>query len=329
MTAVTATKFGIGVPLLTEEADPAAKKGKAVWTAIGVVAISLWSTSFAASRIVARSLGQITATGVCFTLGGLIATIVYAARGQIPGMLRNPCGYYLRCGIAFVMYPTFLYIAFHFAHNDVEVVTLTAVNYLWPLMMSILTVLVMKKQANCGLLTLGLVGAIYSILLVNIRDSVPMTQLVASFGKMWQATLYSGAAAYCWASYSVYAAYYSETHKTNTCVPLFTVVGGVVLFSVRYIPGFEEEAPGPFDTEFYAAMAYMILIPVVGCRFAWDYACSRGNIVILTSFAYLTPILATFWNVTLLGVQFQENMAFGSMGLAAAALAARFAIKSD
>merc|ERR1719217_1017023 len=114
------TKKPIRQPLLfeDEEEEAAAQRKRAVWTAIGVVAISLWSTSFAAARILARSLGQITSTGICFATGGFAATLIYAARGQIPAMMRNPAGYYLRCGTAFVFYPICLYIAFHFARND-------------------------------------------------------------------------------------------------------------------------------------------------------------------------------------------------------------------
>merc|ERR1712003_366442 len=108
---------------------------------------------------------------------------------------------------------------------------------------------------------------------------------------------------------------------------LFTVASGLANLGVRCLPEFHEEAPGPFDIWLFLPMAYLTLVPILGCRFAWDYACSNGNILCLTSCAYFMPVLAMLWNVVLLGVAFTENMIYGSMGLAVAALSAKLAFR--
>eukprot|EP00929_Paragymnodinium_shiwhaense_P092340 TRINITY_DN5220_c0_g1_i1.p1 TRINITY_DN5220_c0_g1~~TRINITY_DN5220_c0_g1_i1.p1 ORF type:complete len:329 (+),score=40.72 TRINITY_DN5220_c0_g1_i1:51-1037(+) len=313
-------------PLLDED-DSTTLRRRAIATGIGIAAISMWSSSIAAARLAAKCVGAITSMGICNTIGGMLAIALYAVNGKLPGMLRNPWSYYLHCGVPFVLYQVFLFIAFHYAQDDMDIVTLTAVNYLWPLLMSLLTVVIMKKEANMGMLVLTGMMAIYCILLVNLPDAMPMTEMLLSFQHIIQATGWAAAGAYCWACYSINAAYFSEHHQTQTAVPLFTFASGIANLCITRIPEFHEEANGPFDYEFMLPMMYLTLVPILGCRFAWDYACSNGNILFLTSCAYFMPVLAMLWNIVLLGVTFTENVAFGSFGLALAALAAKLAFR--
>eukprot|EP00929_Paragymnodinium_shiwhaense_P034671 TRINITY_DN18835_c0_g1_i3.p1 TRINITY_DN18835_c0_g1~~TRINITY_DN18835_c0_g1_i3.p1 ORF type:complete len:146 (-),score=13.14 TRINITY_DN18835_c0_g1_i3:542-979(-) len=144
---------------------------------------------------------------------------------------------------------------------------------------------------------------------------------------MWQASIWCCASAFSWALYSVNAAYWSREFQTKTAAPLFTIACGVCLLGLRSVPAFAEPMTGPLDADLFVNMLYSTLVLVVGCKIAWDYACSRGNIIVITCAAYFGPILATFWNVTLLGVDFQDNMAYGSMGIALAAVAAKYSLR--
>merc|ERR1712194_297277 len=54
------------------------------------------------------------------------------------------------------------------------------------------------------------------------------------------------------------------------------------------------------DTSFLAALCWMVLFPMVSCRFMWDAACRHGYMSVVTTFAYLNAFLATVVNIAVL-----------------------------
>eukprot|EP00927_Polykrikos_kofoidii_P021829 TRINITY_DN20557_c2_g1_i1.p1 TRINITY_DN20557_c2_g1~~TRINITY_DN20557_c2_g1_i1.p1 ORF type:complete len:400 (-),score=32.39 TRINITY_DN20557_c2_g1_i1:249-1385(-) len=304
--------------------SPRSARSTKVWTIVGVCAISFWSTTFAASRVVSEALGALTSMGICFFVGGVVSTLIYGAFGRVGGMFQCPLAYYLQCGVPCIMYPVLLYSGFHFVVKNEEVITLTVLNYLWPQLMSIMTILTFGNRWRMSLL-FGLTLALCSILLVNLKPGMSVYELLGSFVTIWAGGSCATAGAFCWAFYSVRASYWAALYPNlQTAVPVFTMASGLGLLLIRVFV--DEHHPGPFDLTFWASMIYVTVVPSCVCRFAWDYACSWGNLLVLTSFAYLTPFLATMWNIVLLGLDWNANAILGSFGLAIAAIITKLSI---
>jgi len=261
---------------------------------------------------------------MAYFIGGASACCIYAYFGRFKEMFANPMGYYLRCGLPCVLYPICLFLGFHLATKDEEIITLTVINYLWPQIMSILSIIIFRKQWYITLL-LGLSGAFASILLVNKKPGMTLTSLPDVLIAIWPAATSCVFAAVCWAYYSVYAAWFSrENPEMASSVPCFTVISGVALLIAGRV--LTEPWQGPFTITFYLAMIYLTVVPVCACRFAWDFACGKGDLMILNTYSYLTPCLATIWNIILLGVPFSSEAMYGSAGLAIAAVITKFSI---
>eukprot|EP00927_Polykrikos_kofoidii_P017009 TRINITY_DN17720_c0_g1_i4.p1 TRINITY_DN17720_c0_g1~~TRINITY_DN17720_c0_g1_i4.p1 ORF type:complete len:348 (+),score=35.88 TRINITY_DN17720_c0_g1_i4:36-1079(+) len=299
-------------------------KSVVAWTLLGCMDIFCWSAALAVSRVVSRSLGALTSMGICFFVGGGVATMICCIFGLVSGMFRGPFAYYLQCGIPCAAQPMFLYVGFHWVVRKEEVVVLTDLFYLWPQFMSIITIATFGNRWRFSLLW-GLALAIGSVLLVNFEPCMSLGDLFVSFVTVWPSAVCVVMAAFCWAFYSVRSSYFATRDPDlQSAVPLFTTTAGLGLLLMSVVV--DEPHPGPFDATFWVSILFMVLGPVGVSRLAWDCACRRGNLLVLTSFAYLAPCLATAWNILLLGLDWNFYAMLGSVGLVIAAIVAKLSI---
>ena len=102
-------------------------------TALGLLALALWSASNAISQTLVASLGPFTFLALGFGGGGLALALGEAVRcrrwdaalrpGLVPGLV---------CGSFFLGYAACYGLAWHFAPDPDTVLVLGLVNYLWP-----------------------------------------------------------------------------------------------------------------------------------------------------------------------------------------------------
>jgi len=298
------------------------------WTVTGCIGICFWASSFATARILSSTVGTFLAMGVAFTVGGIGANFVMLAMGRFSTQLQNPVSYWLMCGVPFALYPFFLYLGFSQATGNDEIVLLTVINYLWPQIMSLLGITFLGQQWKWPLAP-AMIGAVCSIVAMNFKPGMTAGDLLESFVRIWPAAVSCVLAAMCWASYSVAAKYFSH-QGFPSAVPLMTIFGGLACLAGKVITG--EASPVPLeealmDPNFCFALAYMILVPVIFCRFTWDAACRHGHLPVLTAFAYLNPFLATMINLVVLSVPPSLMAIAGSLGLVCCSVVASVSVK--
>mmetsp|Transcript_133307 Transcript_133307/g.414516 ORF Transcript_133307/g.414516 Transcript_133307/m.414516 type:complete len:341 (-) Transcript_133307:52-1074(-) len=286
------------------------------WTVAGCVGLCFWASSFAASRIVSQTIGTFTSMAVAFIGGGTAANCVMALFGRFRQQLRCPPTYWLLCGIPFTGYPFFLYLSFAQAKDDAEIVLLTLINYFWPQVMSVLGIVFLRQEWKLTLVP-AILGAVTCVAVMQFKPGMGPLELAGSFVAIWPAALAALLASFCWASYSVAAKHFAK-QGVPSAVPLLTISGGLACLAGRFIVG--EESPVPLqqalaDPRFVLWLLYFSAVPACFCRFAWDAACRRGRMPVLTAFAYLNPLLATVLNLLLLGVPPSAAAVGGSAGL--------------
>ncbi|MCX5684829.1 MAG: EamA family transporter, partial [Planctomycetota bacterium] len=106
---------------------------RGVSTALGLLAIVFWSTTFAVSRSLAEEIGVLAAgAGMC--LGGGVLGCLYIAlvERRAAAVFRLPRAYLLGCGLLLVAYMVCLFLSIGLAANRQQTVEVGIINYLWP-----------------------------------------------------------------------------------------------------------------------------------------------------------------------------------------------------
>jgi drug/metabolite transporter (DMT)-like permease len=259
---------------------------------IALLAILLWSTlAFLGSRLV--HLPPFLLLGVALGLSGLISLLRPRA-WRIP--LRT-----LAVGVTGIFGYHFLYFrAFALA----PAVEANLINYLWPLLIVVLSPLLLhgfplRPRHLLGAL-LGLLGA---ALIVTSGKLSLQTQYLPGY-------LCAAGAAVTWALYSLLTKRLPPF--PTDAVAAFCAVGSLLALAFHWVTrgSFAELAALPALDWLYLAL--IGLGPMGAAFFLWDAALKRGDPRTIGSLAYLTPLLSTL-NLVLLAGQRLTALSLAAM----------------
>jgi drug/metabolite transporter (DMT)-like permease len=245
-------------------------------TALALFTIVIWSTLALLSAGTAR-LPPLFAIGVALCIGGLVG-IVRIREWKVPLLT-------LAVGVGGIFgYHALLFAAFRLA----PAVEVNILNYLWPLLIVVLTPVYLRGYTLSGRNIIGaFLGLCGAILVVSGGRLAPDFSSLPGFAL-------AALAAFVWASYSLLSKRLSS-FPTGT-VGLFCLVSGVLALALW--------AAGSVMTSGSLAMpivsgkeaAYLVLLglgPMGGAFYTWDAALKRGDPRTIGALAYLTPLLST------------------------------------
>lgn len=254
----------------------------------GLAAIVLWSTTIALARSLSEQLGPLTAGACVYLAGGLLCLLPLfwreASRRQFLQLSRR---YVFGCGFLFVLYTILIYLALGSASDHQQVLEIGLVNYLWPAVTILLSLLLLKKRAR-WLLAPGTALALAGEFLVLTQGTDVSWR---SFGQHLQAnpTVYAFAlvAALAWAFYSTLACRWSQP-GSGGAVALFLPATGLALLVLRLF------SPETSVWTLRAAGEAVALAAFTMLAYAlWDAAMRKGNLLLVTACSYFTPLLST------------------------------------
>ena len=261
---------------------------RAFHTGLGLAAIILWSTTIALGRSLSEQLGMFTAGALVFGLAGALGLAIQALTGQLRGTLGalSPA-FVLRCGALFACYELCLYLALGLSRNRAQVVEVALVHYLWPMLTLAFTVIAARMRARPAFWA-GAVLAMGGVALAMTQDerlSWPAFRANVSANAAPYAIALAAAAA--WALYSVSSRSWSgERH--GRAVVVWMLLSGVVLGLARLFFPETTRWSGRAALE----LGYMAASSVLAYRF-WERALRRGNVIMVVSASYLTPLFST------------------------------------
>jgi drug/metabolite transporter (DMT)-like permease len=256
-------------------------------TALGIAAILLWSSTMAVSRSLTEQLGPTTAGAAIYLVSGVIGCAYLLARGKLSAVRTLPARYLFGCGGLMVVYMALIYMAVGLAPMRRHVIGVGIINYLWPGLTLILSVPLLKKRAG-PLLVPGAVVAFVGVVLAGSGGSLSPAGLLRGLGGSRLPYLLALGAAVCWALYSNLSRRWAGSHEGGA-VPVFLLAAGALLALMRL---FFDEQPQWSARAFYE-LAYMSLLPALLAYAFWDASMRRGNLVLVASLAYFTPVLST------------------------------------
>ena len=279
-------------------------------TGYGLVAVVIWSSSICLSRSLMEKVGMFTAVGAIDLPAGIISFLFYWIVRRL-----NPdrpaikfCPRHLAvCGIPFVLYMLCLYLAVGLAKNRQQVIEVGLLNYLWPTFTLIFSIPLLKKRANFWLLP-GTAVALSGIVLANIV----INDLRISIPELWRNLcdnavpyLLALAAAVLWGLYSNLSSRFSKESNVYN-IPSFLLATGIVLQIIRCF--FPEQSA--WNNTALVELAVAVLFPTITAYIMWDFAMRRGNLLLVASFAYFTPLLSTILSGLYLGVSLTVGVWF-------------------
>jgi drug/metabolite transporter (DMT)-like permease len=270
--------------------------------ALALCAICIWS-SLAVLGTRVSHLPALLTVGVALCVGGLAGA--FRARDW-----KVPLGTFA-IGVGGIFgYHFLLFSAFRTA----PAVETNLLNYLWPLLIVLLSPLYLPglklTLRHAAGASLGLAGA---FIVVGGGRLEPDLSHLGGY-------LLAASAAFVWASYSL---------LTKRVRPFSTgAVGGFCLASglLSLIAFAVERAASPTPEPIaigggdWLCLLLLGLGPMGGAFFAWDAALKRGDPRAIGSLAYLTPLLSTL-NLVLLGGKAFSATAAGAMALIVAGAA--------
>lgn len=295
---------------------------KSLNTALGFAAILLWSTTVALSRSLAEQVGTLTAASLIYLLGGVLGCGYQVIGGKLwkaLGALRIE--YLLGCGGLFAFYEACLYLALGLARDRSQVLEVSLLNYLWPMLTLLLSVPLLHMRASAWLIP-GILVAFAGVLFATTQDQ-PLSWASFSSNLAQNSTPYllGALAGLSWGLYSTLSRRWAG-NAPEGAVPVFMLATGLLLGIGRLLA-----AEG---TRWTGRAVLELLFMAVSSNLAyvfWDRAMRGGDMPLVASFSYLTPLLSIAASSLYLGVGIGGRLWIGCALVISGAIVCKLALR--
>jgi drug/metabolite transporter (DMT)-like permease len=277
-------------------------------TVLGLSAILLWSSTVAVARSMAERIGPATAgAAVYLVASGFLGGGMLLKEGTFRSLKGLPRKYVVGCGVLFVVYTVALFLALGLAANRRQTIEIGLLNYLWPALTILFSLVILGQKASLGLIpgtgvALGGVflvltqgaSASWSSLLMNISDNPVAYGLGAS-------------AAIAWALYSNLTRRWGKPNSSGA-VLLFTLGTGMAFWCIRLL----RPEDGVWGVRVMTEVAFLALATALAYVF-WDIAMREGDMMLVASCSYFTPLFSTLVSCVYLKVWPGLSLWFGCL----------------
>lgn len=249
-------------------------------TATGGIAILLWA-SLAALAVVTRRLPPFETLTLSFAIAACGGIALLAARGRLGRLCQGVRAW----TVGFL--GIFFYHGFYFVALDrAPAAEASLINYLWPLLIVLFSARLPGERLRARHLTGAALGLCGTAVIVLMRPGQSGAERGAESGAaLGYACAF--AAAFIWAAYSV-----ANRRLRATPSDLIAGIAGLVALAAALVHLAAEPTLMPRAPE-WAALVALGLGPVGLAFFFWDHATKHGDLAMLGTLSYATPLLST------------------------------------
>ncbi|MCW8333415.1 aromatic amino acid DMT transporter YddG [Vibrio paucivorans] len=276
-------------------------------TLCGIAAIFLWSCLIGLARSVAESFGAIGGAALVYTVASLFLVLVMGK----PKLSEFTPRYLLVGGALFVSYEICLALALGMANGRHQALEMAVINYLWPALTVLIAVIASKKPTHWLVypsILLALVGVAWTI---TGDSGLSLEQLMNNVAT--NPAVYSMAfiGAFIWA---IYCNVTKVLAKGQNAIVLFFIATASTLW-IQYALSSEREMTFTLESTFTLLLTGIVM----GSGYAlWNVAILRGNMVLLATLSYFTPVFSTVFSSIILGISlslpFWQGVAMVTIG---------------
>lgn len=265
-------------------------------TLFGLLAIVLWSSVVGLIRSVSEGLGPIGGAAMIYSVS---AVFLLVALG-VPKWRSFPRPYLIVGSLLFVSYEICLSLSLGYANTRLQAIEVGMINYLWPCFTVLMALAINGQKAKWWLLP-GLLLSLFGIgwimsgeggwspaqMLANVRSN-PLSYTLA----------FSGAV--------IWALYCNLTKKIaqgSNGVVLFIVLTALALW-LKY--AFSAESGMQFS--FGVTITLLCAGVAMGAGYAaWNVGILHGNMTLLATVSYFTPVLSAVFAALVLHTSLTAN----------------------
>ena len=251
--------------------------GRSAATLIGFTAVLMWSSL----ALLTASSGQVPPfqlAAISFAIGGALGAATWVVRRHAVHALRQPPEVW-----ALGVGGLFGYHALYFtALRLAPPAEAGLINYLWPLLIVLLSGLLPQERLRLHHIAGALVGLFGTIALIAGRTKLGFAEAdTPGFAAAF-------VAAFVWATYSVLSRQFANV---PTDVVAAFCLAAAALSAICHAAF--EETVWPADAREWLATIGLGLGPVGLAFYAWDVGVKRGDIRVLGAASYAAPVLST------------------------------------
>ncbi|EOG1931159.1 aromatic amino acid DMT transporter YddG [Providencia stuartii] len=265
------------------------KLGQHAATFYGVVSILLWSTIVGLVRSASENFGAVGGAALIYSLGTAILVVFMG----FPKIRAYPKRYLIWGTLLFVSYEMCFVLALGLAKDRQQAIELGMVNYLWPSFTIALAVL-FNRQRFTLLLGIGLLLAFAGLIWVISGDQpISVAAIADNISSNPLSYLLAFIGAVLWAFYSNVTKRISGGHNGMVLFFLLTAIGLWILFAF--------EPNKQFNISWHSITLLLVAsIATGGANALWTLAVIRGNVALLGTLSYFTPVISTAFSSILL-----------------------------
>ncbi len=267
-------------------------------TLAGIAAVFIWSSNVAVSKTVMDELGAFNSAFYIYFFSGILNFIflfLYLGKSKLLSNLKNlPLSYYVYTGSFFVLNNVFLYLAIGLAKKDEELLIVTLLNYLWPVLIFIFRVPLYRLKIIPVLFYPAIAAALTGIAIALLQgySASELLEIAGSLNDNLLAFLFAFLGAVSWALYSNLIRKY-KSGEDIAGFPVIFIVSGLVFFIIQIFRG--ESASLSLEPVYSNPyLIYTILGPTCIGYLFWFLAMKFGNRALVSSLSYLIPLGSVF-----------------------------------
>ncbi|MCU1717279.1 aromatic amino acid DMT transporter YddG [Pseudomonas sp. 5P_3.1_Bac2] len=270
-------------------------------TLCGVVALLVWSTASGLIRSTSQYFGPIGGAALIYSFG---AVLLFVLLGR--PRLRHSSRLYLVLGTAlFVTYEICLSLALGYANSSEQAIQVSVVNSLWPCLTVLLAVPMNQQSARWFILP-GTALALWGTTWVVSTDGLSLASFVSNIKSN---PLSYGMAATCAITFALYCNITRRYARGENHVGFFFAVTAILLW-VKY--ALSSEALPAFTLQPSLELACLVL-SMAGGYALWNVGILRGNLTLLATLSYFSPVLSAAFSALWLGASLSLQFWHGAL----------------
>lgn len=266
------------------------------FTLYGVAALLLWSCLVALLRDVSELFSPIGGAAAMYTVSAVFLILVMGLP-KLKGFSKR----YLVIGtLLFVFYEVCLALSIGMANNRHQAMEMAVINYLWPTLTILLTIIVGGKKVSLWVYPSMLVAFLGVAWCIAGDAGISVNTLANNFADNPATYLMALAAAFIWAIYCVVTQKLSNGKNAITLFFTATAVSLWIQFAIS------NEAALTFSIN--SSITLLLAGVVVGSGYAlWNQAIIGGNLMLLGTLSYFTPVFSTIISALYLSVSLSAS----------------------
>jgi len=275
-------------------------------TLIGFSAILQWSSIVGLLKKVSANIGADLAVLFMYSLSAVLLFALF----RIPNLKQIPRKYLFGATALFVVYEICFSYAIALAQNAQQAIEISLVNYLWPSMTILMLILFKELNFNKWVilgLGISLAGVFY------IQTGNGAIDLAAVISHMQSNPLSYGLAfigASLWSLYCVMTKKYSQGHNP---ISLFFIATSLVLW-LKMLVLHPEQLTHIVQIDATTLMYMLMVSTVTGLGYAaWNIGINRGNITMLVTLSYFSPIFSSIMSMWILQTPLSKTFWLGAI----------------